>query len=204
MIGVGELPVAPRPSSVRRRTLSYTMQRRRRARLLPTVHRASGGPRSARAPRPPAVNTGDMIFDQPPAELPVATLHTRDGGTQLLLDVRAWLASKWRWLRPRTIPVAAAGAGLIALLVSASYLRELAHRMPEPARPAPVIATSHAQDPLAPIQIHSQPPGAGTLVIDPPTEVIVVSDGGEPVVLSIEPGIYQIRIEPADAAPPAP
>lgn len=141
-----------------------------------------------------------MIFDQPPAELPVATLRTRDSGSQLLLDVRAWFAARWRWLRPRTIPVAASIAGLIALLAAASYLRELAHRMPDP-RPAPVIATSHAPAPLAPIRIESQPPGAGTFVTAPPTEVIVVSDGGKPVVVKIEPGIYRIRIEPADAAP---
>lgn len=71
-----------------------------------------------------------MIFDQPPAELPVATLRPRESGAQLLLDVRGWLLSKWRWLRPRSIPVAVAFAGMLGVLASANYLRELAHQPP--------------------------------------------------------------------------
>lgn len=72
-----------------------------------------------------------MIFDQPPAELPVATLRSREVGSQFMIDVRHWLAARWRWLRPRTIPVAVAAAGMVGVIASANYLREFAHPEPE-------------------------------------------------------------------------
>lgn len=86
-----------------------------------------------------------MIFDQPPAELPVATLRPRDSGAQLVLDARGWLAARWQWLRPRAIPVVVAFAGMICVLVSASYLRDLAHRPPEQL-PSPVVR-AHGHEP---------------------------------------------------------
>lgn len=88
-----------------------------------------------------------MIFDQPPAELPVATLRPRDSGEQLLLAVRGWLASKWRWLRPRAIPVAVAFAGMLAVLASASYLRELAHQPPQQLAAEMLVAEASGADP---------------------------------------------------------
>ena len=141
MIRIGQLPIAPRPLGVRRRTLPYSGRRSRRR----------GGAGSARAPRAAAVDNADMIFDQPPAELPVATLRPRDSASQLLLDARGWLAARWQWLRPRAIPVAVAFAGMIGVLVSASYLRDLAHNPPERGEqpPAPVLVRSHGAGPVA-------------------------------------------------------
>jgi hypothetical protein len=116
-----------------------------------------------------------MIFDQPPAELPVATLRPHDAGSQLLLDVRSWLAARWRWLKPRAIPVVVAFVGMLAVLASASYLRELAHRPPEQL-PAPVLTTSHADDPVARLRIETYPASAITVVT--------------------KPAVYRLRIEP--------
>ncbi len=139
-----------------------------------------------------------MIFDQPPAELPVATLRPRDTGSQLLLDVRGWFAARWRWLRPRTIPVTVAFAGMLGVLASASYLRELAHRTPEQL-PAAVLSTStsHAGDPMGHIRIVTVPGGAGAYVAKPLTPAIPASACGDPAPVKIEPGVYRIKIEPA-------
>jgi len=165
--------LGPRPIGVRRRTLPYMIRRPRRR----------GRPRSARAPRVAAVNNEVMIFDQPPAELPVATLRPRDTGAQLLLDARGWLAARWRWFRPRAIPVAAAFIGMLGVLASASYLRELAQQPPEQL-PAPVLSSSHADAPVARLFVETRPPGAGTIVVTPAVD------------LKVEPGVYRLRIEP--------
>lgn len=123
MIRVGWLPSLSRPVS-RRRTLPYSG--RRTARRRPPVHRTS------RAATPPdLVNHEDMIFDQPPAELPVATLVPKDRGTQLAADLRAWFAARWRWFRPRTIPMIVAFAGMLAVIGAATWLRNYARRAPE-------------------------------------------------------------------------
>lgn len=96
-----------------------------------------------------------MIFDHPPAELPVATLRGRAWAEQLGLDLRSWLAARWRWLKPRSIPCAVAIAGMLGVMASATYLREFARQAPErlPARvhaalPAP--APSDVSDASAP------------------------------------------------------
>lgn len=174
MIRIGELPIAPRPHAGRGRTLPYTGRRRRRSPLLPTAQplpARRGDPGSPRADDAAAVNNGAMIFDQPPAELPVATLRPRDTGSQLLLDARAWLAARWRWLRPRSIPVAVAVAGMLGVLAVSSYLRELAHRVPEqlPMSAAPVLSSS------------------GT---------VTVVGGGAPVIVKIGRDVYQLQLEP--------
>lgn len=148
MIGIGQLPIAPQPLGARGRTHPYTRRR----------HRAA---RSSRAPRVAAGNNADMIFDQPPAELPVATLRPQETGARLLLDVRGWLASKWRWLRPRSIPVAVAFVGMLAVLTSASYLRELATQPPEQL-PSQVLATWRADGPIAKLRVETVAPSAGT------------------------------------------
>jgi len=131
VIMIGQLPSVPRPLGARRRTLAYTGRRSRR--------RTGAG--SGRAPRAPAVNNAPMIFDQPPAELPAATLRPRDWGGQILLDARRWLAARWRWLRPRWIPVLVAFAGMLAVLASARYLGDLASQPPEQL-PPPVLTVS--------------------------------------------------------------
>ncbi|MGE0872555.1 MAG: hypothetical protein AB7P03_28635 [Kofleriaceae bacterium] len=64
-----------------------------------------------------------MLFDQP-RELPVATIRRARGAAVELLvgDFRRWLGARWLWLRPRTVPVLAAIAGMFAMLHSVSYL----------------------------------------------------------------------------------
>lgn len=133
-----------------------------------------------------------MIFDQPPAELPVATLRPRASGARLLLDVRGWLAARARWLRPRAIPVTAAFLGMLAGFAWLSYRYEVAHPWETEQLPAPVVTTPRPEDPVARFRIESHPPGAGTFV-------------AMPAELKLEPGIYRIVIEPANpAAAPAP
>lgn len=72
-----------------------------------------------------------MIFDQPPAELPTATLVPRDGQSRLRADLYAWFAAKWRWFKPRTVPMIVAMLGMLAVIGSANYLRNFARRAPD-------------------------------------------------------------------------
>jgi hypothetical protein len=72
-----------------------------------------------------------MLFDQPPAELPVATVVPRDARSQIAADLRAWVIAKWDWFKPRTIPMVVAFVGMLAVIGSASYLRDYARRTPE-------------------------------------------------------------------------
>ena len=117
MIRVGWLPSLSRPVS-RRRTLGYTKRRRR-------------SPRRERAASTNVVNDEDMIFDQPPAELPVATVVPRDGKSRLRADLLAWVSAKWQWFKPRTVPMIVAFVGMLAVIGSANYLRNYARRAPE-------------------------------------------------------------------------
>jgi hypothetical protein len=133
MIRVGQLPSQSRPIS-RRRTLPYSGRKRRVI---------SSRPKAA-AP-PVSVNDEDMLFDQPPAELPVATMLPKDRGTQLAADLRAWFAARWRWFRPRTIPMVVAFVGMLAVIGAATWLRNYARRTPErivETRPAPTANIS--------------------------------------------------------------
>jgi len=121
MIRVGWLlPSQSRPSR-RRRTLPYTG--RRRSRVI-------SSPRKAAESRE-IVNDETMIFDQPPAELPVATMVPKDRGTQLAADLRAWFAARWHWFKPRTIPMIVAFVGMLAVIGAATYLRNYARRAPD-------------------------------------------------------------------------
>lgn len=66
-----------------------------------------------------------MIFDQGPSELPVATLRPREPrawATVLARDLGAWIAARWHWLRPRTVPVLVAAMGMFWVLAAANYL----------------------------------------------------------------------------------
>lgn len=66
-----------------------------------------------------------MLFDGLPKELPTATLlpsaaHDRQraiGGR-----IRQWFEDRWAWIRPRTVPLIAAFAGMIAVLGTTKYL----------------------------------------------------------------------------------
>jgi len=124
VIGPGWLPSRPRPL-VRRRTLPYMPWRVSRRRSIS----ASG---SARSPR--SGHHEDMLFDQPPSELPVARLHERGRLPALARALGAWFATRWTWLRPRTVPVVVAFIGMCAVLVSAHYLQKLATENPPPER----------------------------------------------------------------------
>jgi len=126
VIGPGWLPSRPRPlGRVRKSLLAYTGRRRPRR----------GAPRSTTSSRAvadgaaPGCNTIDMLFDGVPAELPIATLlpgrsHARHrvlGG-----HLRHWLAERWTWLRPRTVPMIVAFAGMLAVLGTTKYLTSYA------------------------------------------------------------------------------
>ncbi|MGE5184241.1 MAG: hypothetical protein ACM31C_19365 [Acidobacteriota bacterium] len=66
-----------------------------------------------------------MLFDHGPAEFPVARVMPRDPGSRVLVmlgDLQLWLAARWSWLRPRTIPVIVAVFGMMFVLMSADYL----------------------------------------------------------------------------------
>src|SRR5262249_52083161 len=73
----------------------------------------------------PAVNTEIVLFDHGPAEFPVASLrprNTRARVTALVGALEHWLVARWQWFRPRTVPCAVAGLGMIAVIESADYL----------------------------------------------------------------------------------
>ena len=58
-------------------------------------------------------------------ELPVATL--RPSASQgryrvLAIELRRWLAQRWAWLAPRSVPMIVAFAGLVAVLGATKYL----------------------------------------------------------------------------------
>lgn len=95
MIKLGSLGCLPR---ARRRTSAYTRVRRTSKR------------------RPPIGDTGAVTFGSP--EFPTATLRDR-GAWYLLGD---WMHARWTWIRPRTIPLAVAFAGMLAVLGSMHYL----------------------------------------------------------------------------------
>ncbi len=77
-----------------------------------------------RAPRGPS-SYGPMQLDKAAAEFPLATVRAREPRAQLLGLVgglQRWLAARWQWLRPRSVPCAVAGLGMMAVLASADYL----------------------------------------------------------------------------------
>lgn len=137
MIRVSWLTCTSRPRT--RRTLPYTRRRRSQAR----AKRSTAASTTSRA-----VGVGyneAMIFDQHPMELPVATLQSRDSRVRFAMAIREWFVARWAWFRPRAVPVLVAFAGMLGVLASASYLRNLAHETPEMAtiqrRAEPNLAT---------------------------------------------------------------
>jgi hypothetical protein len=123
VIRVGWLPSLARPSQQRKRTLSYRRVVRRRR-------------QNVAVPAAP-VNDGDMIFDQPRAELPVATLVPRSRSTQLATGLAGWLTARWHWFRPRTIPMIVAFLGLLAVVGFANYLKTYGREAARPERLTP-------------------------------------------------------------------
>jgi hypothetical protein len=114
MIGPGWLPGARLRPSARKRTLPYTRTRRR---ARPRMNK--------QAPIAQVPNTDHVLFDHGPAELPVATTVPRAARARvvaLVADLQHWVAARWQWLRPRTVPCAVAGLGMVAVLASADYL----------------------------------------------------------------------------------
>lgn len=66
-----------------------------------------------------------MLFDGLPAELPTATLvptAAHDRHRALGGRIRQWFDDRWAWIRPRTVPLIAAFAGMIAVLGTTKYL----------------------------------------------------------------------------------
>ena len=72
-----------------------------------------------------------MLFDGAQAELPTATLRPSASQARhrvIAGDLHRWLAGRWSWLRPRTVPLLAAFAGMVAILGATKYLSTFAAR----------------------------------------------------------------------------
>jgi len=70
-----------------------------------------------------------MLFDGAQAELPTATLRSSASQARhrvVVGDLHRWLADRWRWLRPRTVPLLVAFAGMFAILGATKYLSTFA------------------------------------------------------------------------------
>jgi hypothetical protein len=126
MIGPGWLP-RYRPLGLRRPTLAYNRRRRR------------SQPRGNQAPRTASSHPELVQFDRGPAEFPVAMIRPREPRARMVAlaaGLQRWLVARWQWFRPRTVPVAVAALGMIAVLKSADYL---AHHHGDPAPNARVV-----------------------------------------------------------------
>lgn len=124
---IGSLP-RYRPRALKRPALAYTRLRRRRA---PRPNRAVAAPRTS--------STELAIFAHGPAEFPVATARAREPRGRLIALAAAlqrWFVERWQWLRPRTVPVAFAALGMVAVMKSADYL---AHYQDDAAQPARTV-----------------------------------------------------------------
>lgn len=107
---------------------------------------------SVAAPRAIARDTEVMLFDQP-RELPSATVRrARDAQVGLVIGaLQRWLSQRWRWLKPRAVPVLAALLGMVAVLQAVSYLSHPPPAAAARSAAAPtgilVIATEAARSP---------------------------------------------------------
>jgi hypothetical protein len=116
VIGVGWPRYRPRGlTPMSKRTIAYT--RRRRKRSQRPVEK------QARSMRP--VNTEIVLFDHGPAEFPIAAVRPREPRARVVVALAAlqrWLVARWQWFRPRTVPCAVAGLGMMAVLAFSDYL----------------------------------------------------------------------------------
>jgi hypothetical protein len=74
-----------------------------------------------------------MLFDGLPAELPTATLlptAAHDRHRAIGAHLRQWFEDRWAWIRPRTVPLIAAFAGMIGVLGTTRYLSTYASSPP--------------------------------------------------------------------------
>jgi hypothetical protein len=72
----------------------------------------------------PAGHTRGVLFDGPPAELPIATLRSTISAApfrRLRGALDRDLARRWAWLRPRAVPLIVAFAGMLATLAAVKY-----------------------------------------------------------------------------------
>jgi hypothetical protein len=117
-----------------------------------------------------------MLFDGLPAELPTATLlptaahdrHRAIGG-----QIRQWFDDRWAWIRPRTVPLIAAFAGMLAVLGTTKYLSTYA------CAPRHSAVISDGAPPPHAIKVHAA--GPGHLRIEP------VRPGSRDVTITLDP-----------------
>ncbi len=77
------------------------------------------------APSPRVANTEIVLFDHGPVEFPTATAMPREPRARaiaLVASLERWMAARWAWFRPRSVPCAVACLGMIAVMASAHYL----------------------------------------------------------------------------------
>jgi hypothetical protein len=83
--------------------------------------------------------SGLLHLGHGPVEFPVAAVRPREARARvvaLVAALHAWLVARWQWFKPRTLPCAVAGLGMIAVIVSADYLAHFKvehHRVAQPA-----------------------------------------------------------------------
>ncbi len=93
---------------------------------------------------PEARDAEAVLLFHGPYELPVAMVRSpRPRARGLVRDLARWLLARWAWLRPRTIPVAVAFAGMLLFLAASDYLGELARG--EAGQPAEPVAAHTLQ-----------------------------------------------------------
>jgi hypothetical protein len=80
-----------------------------------------------------ALNHGPSVFGE--REFPKATLLSREPVERVSWELRRWAVAQWTWVRPRTVPILVALAGMIFVLISADYLAHV-HATPMHAVPA--------------------------------------------------------------------
>jgi hypothetical protein len=122
-----------------------------------------------------------MLFDGLPAELPTATLvptaahdrHRAIGGR-----IRQWFDDRWAWIRPRTVPLIAAFAGMIAVLGTTKYLSSYACG---PRRGVVTYSVVTYDDAPPPRVIKAHTGGPGHLRIEP------VRPGSADVTITLDP-----------------